>query len=154
MLVGDLMTEKVVFAREADTLDTLYDAMLDNRIRHLPVVNSDGEVVGIVSHRDLVGSALSTQTKLPISEVKQTLRMMRADEIMTREVEVTDPLEPIREAGLRLLENQLGCLPVVDGLKLIGILTEADFVRYLCEQERTEEEIESGIRLRRQSKLA
>lgn len=148
LLVADLMTEKVIFGRESDTLDMLYDAMMDNKIRHVPIVNSDGEIVGIVSHRDLVGAALSTETNLPVSQVKEYLRSTRADEIMTRGVEVTEPLESLREAGLKLLENQFGCLPVVQGLKLIGILTASDFVRYLCEQER-----ESGQRLRSQVKF-
>jgi CBS domain-containing membrane protein len=148
LFVADLMTEKVVFGRENDSLESIYDAMMDNKIRHLPILNSEGEILGIISHRDLVGAALYNESKLPISQVKEFLRNTRADEVMTRGVEVTEPMESLSEAGLKLLENQFGCLPVVEGLKLIGILTEADFVRYLCEQEKV-----LGQRLGSQAKV-
>lgn len=130
--VADLMTEEVVFGRETDRLDFLYDAMAENYIRHIPIVNSDREVVGVVSQRDLVSAALFSKESLPFSQVRDYLRNTTAGEIMSRGVEVTEPDEGIDEAGLKLLENKFSCLPVVEGLKLIGIITEADFVRYLA----------------------
>ncbi|NBX76476.1 MAG: CBS domain-containing protein [Proteobacteria bacterium] len=133
--VADLMTEIVVFARENDTLDAAYDAMEENKIRHLPVVDSERSVVGVLSQRDMVAAALFSKDSLPFSQLRDYLRNTTVAEVMSRGVEVTDPEESIREAGLKLLENKFGCLPVVEGQTLIGILTESDFVRYLSEME-------------------
>lgn len=132
LTVADLMTEEVVFGREKDRLDFLYDAMAEHSIRHIPIVNSDREVVGVISQRDLVSAALFSKESLPFSQVRDYLRNTTAGEIMSRGVEMTEPEESVEEAGLKLLENKFSCLPVVDGLKLVGILTEADFVRYLA----------------------
>jgi CBS domain-containing membrane protein len=133
--VADLMTEKVVFARENDRLDTVYDVMAENHIRHIPVVNKDQEVIGLISQRDLVGAALFTDQSMPLSQVRDLLREIKVSEVMIRGAETTEPDESLREAGLKMLENKFGCLPVVEGQTLIGILTEADFVQYVCNLE-------------------
>lgn len=133
--VADLMTEKVVFCRENELLETAYDSMSENSIRHIPVVDSQQELIGILSQRDIVGAALFSKESLPFSQVRDYLRNTRVGEVMSRGVETTEPDEELREAGLKLLENKFGCLPVVEGQKLIGILTESDFVRLVCNQE-------------------
>lgn len=147
--VADLMTEKVVFARENDRLDTVYDVMAENHIRHIPVVNKDQEVIGLVSQRDLVGAALFTDQSLPLSQVRDLLREIKVSEVMIRGAETIEPEESLREAGLKMLENKFGCLPVVEGQTLIGILTEADFVLYVCNLE-----ADLAKRLRRRAKSA
>jgi len=149
LTVADLMTEEVVFARENDSLDVAYDAMEEHRIRHLPVVDSEKKVVGVLSQRDMVAAALFSKESLPFSQVRDYLKNTTVAEVMSRGVETTDPEETIREAGLKLLENKFGCLPVVEGQTLIGIITESDFVRYLS---LTEESV--GQRLRRHFKTA
>ncbi len=135
LTVGDLMTEKVVFARDWDTLDTAFDSMEEYSIRHLPVVDAERAVIGIISQRDLVGAALYSKEFLPFAQLKEYLKNTTVGEVMSRGVETTDPEESLREAGLKLLENKFGCLPVVEGQTLIGIITESDFVRYLCNLE-------------------
>jgi len=133
--VADLMTEKTVFGRGSDSLESIYDAMGEYGIRHIPIVDSDKNVVGIVSHRDLVQSCLHLSDQLPMSQVRDYLRNSRADSIMSRAVETIEPNEPLEEAGLKMLENKFSCLPVVEGERLIGILTESDFVRYLIQDQ-------------------
>lgn len=149
LIVADLMTEEVVFARENDSLNSAYDAMEEHRIRHLPVVDSERAVVGVISQRDMVAAALFSKESLPFSQVRDYLRNTTVAEVMSRGVETTDPEESIREAGLKLLENKFGCLPVVEGQKLIGIITESDFVRYLSLAEES-----MGQRLGRRFKTA
>jgi len=133
--VADLMSEKVVFCREHELLETAYEAMAEHSIRHIPVVDSDREIVGILSQRDIVAAVLFSKDSLPFSQVKDYLRNTRVAEVMSRGVETTEPEESLSEAGWKLLENKIGCLPVVEGQKLIGILTESDFVRFLSNQE-------------------
>lgn len=132
--VADLMTEKVVFCKENELLETAYDAMAEHSVRHIPVIDSEWEVVGVLSQRDIVGAALFSKESLPFSQVRDYLRNTRVSEVMSRGVETTDPEEDLKEAGLKLLENKIGCLPVVEGQRLIGILTESDFVRFFCNE--------------------
>jgi CBS domain-containing membrane protein len=127
--VRDLMTEKVFALSPSDDLAALYDLMDAERIRHVPIVDRDGDLVGLVTERDLSRSALGSQTDLPLSVQQELLQRRRIREIMTMEVETAEPSQRLRDAAEILLENKIGCLPVVEGNHLVGILTEADFVR-------------------------
>ena len=128
-LVKDLMTEKVFTLGPSDSLVSLEDLMDSRRIRHVPIVDREGDLIGLVSHRDLARSALGRLDDLPISVERDILRARRVREIMMSEPETVDPDAPLSEAAALLLENKIGCLPVVEGSRLVGILTEADFVR-------------------------
>ena len=128
-LVRDLMTERVFTLGPSDSLVALEDLMDARKVRHVPIVDREGDLVGLVSHRDLARGALGRLDELPISVERDVLRARRVREIMTTEPQTVDPDTPLSEAASLLLENKIGCLPVVEGLHLVGILTEADFVR-------------------------
>ena len=133
-LVRDLMTEKVFTLKLKDDLATLYDLMDSRRVRHVPIVDNDGELVGLVSDRDLSRSALGAVEELPLSVERDILRRRRIRDIMATEPDTIEPDATLREAAELLLENKVGCLPVVEGLHLVGIITEADFVRDFLER--------------------
>ncbi|MFO1519268.1 MAG: CBS domain-containing protein [bacterium] len=133
--VRDLMTEKVYSIRPDEDLARLNDLMSDLRVRHVPVVDEEGNLQGIVSHRDLLRSALDTEGALPLSEQRDLLRNTAVREIMVVEPETAEADQEIQQAGRVMLENKLGCLPVVEGERVVGILTEADFVKYVVELE-------------------
>ncbi len=132
--VRDLMTEHVFTLQPADDLEALYDLMDAHHVRHVPIVDRDGDLVGLVTQRDLARSALGTQDVLPLSAQQEILRRRHVREIMATEVETVEPDESLKAAALMLLENKIGCLPVVEGEHLVGILTESDFVRYYTER--------------------
>lgn len=132
--VRDLMTEGVATVREGDDLSVIYDLMDSRRIRHVPVLDADGGLVGIVSQRDLLRGALGDASGLPVSAQRDLLKSTSVDAIMVTEPTTVEPDTPLREAGELLLEHKLGCLLVVEGSELVGILTESDFVRYTVEQ--------------------
>ena len=136
MFVRDLMTERVIALQPEEDLSTASDLMAENQVRHLPVIDSTGELLGLISHRDLVKVAYSTVDYLPLSDLNQYLRNTKVKEVMTREVETVEPDTTVEDAGLLMMENKFGCLPVCDGTHLVGILTEADFVRYVVSLER------------------
>lgn len=148
MLVEDIMSRPVV-AVEPDhsVLDALNLARL-KRIRHLPVVESLGAadgthslkdlpaapagagLVGIVSDRDLrdaCPSALEDCTDI------SSLAAVKVSAIMHPHVITIHPLDPIEEASRLLYEHRIGCLPVVSGAGLVGILTETDVLRAIAE---------------------
>lgn len=133
-LVRDLMTEKVFTLKPKDDLAALYDLMDSRHVRHVPIVDSEGELVGLVTDRDLSRSALGAVEELPLSVERDILRRRRIRDIMATEPDSIEPDATLKEAAEILLENKVGCLPVVEGLHLVGIITEADFVRDFLER--------------------
>ncbi len=132
--VRDLMTDHVFTLRPNDDLEALYDLMDAHHIRHVPIVDREGDIVGLVTQRDLTRSALGSQEALPLSMQQDILRRRKVREIMATEVETVEPDENLKAAAEILLENKIGCLPVVEGEHLVGILTESDFVRRYVEK--------------------
>lgn len=130
LLVRDLMTEKVYSIRPGEDLARLVDLMDDIHVRHVPVVDDERVVIGLVSQRDLVREVLHAPSDLPFSETRELLKRKNVRSIMTTDVETVEPDTKIEEAGQLMLDNKLGCLPVVEGDRLVGILTEADFVKF------------------------
>jgi CBS domain-containing membrane protein len=131
--VRDLMTEGVYAVNVNDDLTTVSDLMDARNIRHAPVVGGAGELVGLISQRDLLRYALKDQPGVPPAVERTLQSSVTAGEIMTAEVATAHPDQDIREAAQILLVNKFGCLPVLEHGRLVGILTEADFVRFLAE---------------------
>ena len=97
--VRDLMTEDVVSVRPKDSVDKVYDAMAEKSIRHLAVIDEEGDLVGVVSHRDLLRNSLVERSDLPLSVQRELMRRMRVEEVMTSEVETAEPDQPLAEAA-------------------------------------------------------
>lgn len=130
--VGDLIGGNVRTIKAGEDLLRLYNLMEDIHVRHVPVVNDDGEIEGIVSDRDLIKAALFSDGELPLSQQRDFMQSMTVDEIMTKDPECVDIDEDVRAAGRILLDNRFSCLPVTDNGKLVGIITGSDFVKYVC----------------------
>ena len=131
--VADLMTpDPVAVAPEAD-LREASDLMDSRQVRHLPVVDKAGHVTGLLSQRDLVRRAMASTEDLLLTVQEDILRSVRVRDVMTAEVECVEPDSDAAIAGQIMLDNKYGCLPVTEDERLIGILTEADFVRHLVE---------------------
>ena len=126
------MTETPVSVGPDDNLAQARELMDAHNIRHLPVVDDDQGVVGLVSQRDLIHFAIATVEGLTLSARGEALRAVTVGTIMTTDVAMVEPDEDAAVAGRIMLDTKYGCLPVVEDLRLIGILTEADFVRYLA----------------------
>lgn len=132
ILVRDLMTEDVFAVRPEDSLAKLCDTMASYHVRHMPVVDAYGKLVGLVSHRDLLRRQLIEQDDVPDFVALEMLRRLDVRQLMTAPVETVSRDTDIRVAAQIMFKHKYGCLPVVEGDRLIGILTEADFVRYLA----------------------
>lgn len=131
--VRDLMTPVVLSVHTDDTVETVYDLMNERGIRHLTVVDRDGDLAGLVSHRDLLRHSPIERAEVPVFLMREILRRTRVEEVMTSEVETVEPDTPASEAARTMFENKFGCLPVLASSKLVGILTESDFVRFFCD---------------------
>jgi CBS domain-containing membrane protein len=130
LLVEDLMTAPVVSLHVGNTLADAEHTMRKAQVRHLPVIDGAGKLVGLVTHRTLLSAWVSHGD--PTHEHHEEIaRDVPVEMLMTRNLVVTRPERPAAEAA-RLLEEQLiGCVPVVsESGKLLGIVTETDFVRF------------------------
>lgn len=131
LLVSDLMTDKVFSIHPEEDLARLVELMDDIHVRHVPVVDDGDVLVGVVSQRDLIRHVLHAESDLPLAEMRQLLETRNVRSVMVADVESVEPGTPIAEAGQLMFDNKLGCLPVVQADRLVGILTEADFVKYV-----------------------
>ena len=127
--VKDIMTEDVFTLRETDSLSTARDLMNLARIRHIPIVDDKGRFVGLVTHRDILAAAVSKLADIDSATREEIEASIPVREIMQREVTTTTENISLKEAATILLRGKFGCLPVLRQGKLIGIITEADFLR-------------------------
>jgi len=127
--VAELMSRELITISTDDTLAVLRDKMYANHIRHIPVVDQRGGLVGLVSHRDLLRNTLMERRRISQYVEDSILEELVVQEVMTTELEVATPKTNVRAAARIMLNKKLGCLPVVEGTQLVGILTEADFLR-------------------------
>ncbi len=129
LLVRDVMTSGVVTLARNDKLASASDVMNLGRIRHLPVVDDDGSLVGIVSQRDLFHNALLQAMGYGTRAAERLRDMYLIKDAMTTTVQTIGPDVPLAEAAKRMLEQKIGSLCVVDDEgALLGIITEGDFV--------------------------
>lgn len=126
--VCDVMTQEVTTLKRNDQLSLANDIMQLGRVRHLPVLEDDGRLAGILSQRDLFRGALAHALGYGQHAQRKMLDSLLVKEVMSSDVITTGPDTPLVEAARVLLERKIGCLPVVEGGQLVGILTEADFV--------------------------
>jgi len=128
--VSAAMSAEFASVRQTDRLDLADQIMQLGRVRHMPVLDADGRVVGIVSHRDLLEASLSRLLALEPGPRRAFLGSVEIAEVMTRRVETIEPDATLARAAERMLHHRIGCLPVVqrDGV-MIGILTETDLLR-------------------------
>jgi CBS domain-containing membrane protein len=130
--VADVMSRQVRTLGRNDVLKLADDVMQMARIRHLPVLDEDGALAGIVTQRDLFRGALARALGYGQTAQDRLLGMLRVKDVMTNHVETCSPDTPLAEAGRMMSDRKIGCLVVVDAAGTIaGILTEADFVRHV-----------------------
>ena len=123
--VRDIMREKIVTISDGDTLSTVEDIMTLGQVRHMPVVHA-GKLVGVVSERDLLRASLSNLTEFGSDERRAFLTVVEIARVMSAPPIVIEPDAGVREAARVMAEQKIGCLPVVDGDTLVGMLTETD----------------------------
>ena len=114
--VRDVMTSRVFTVGPDESIRVLQDLMRKKRIRHVPVVDNRGAVLGVVSERDVLQQALFQDDD-------------KVADIMAWKVATIDVNENLAAAAQIMLDSKYGCLPVVNHGVLAGILTEADFVK-------------------------
>ena len=131
--VRDLMTKDIVTLGRNDKLLVADDVMRLGRIRHLPIVDEDGRLAGILSQRDLFHSGLMRALGYGAHAQRRVLDLVDVKEAMRTEVVTTTPDTALRDAARTMREHKIGCLVVMEGERIAGILTESDFVKCVAE---------------------
>ncbi len=132
MYVSDWMTKRVYTVSPDDYLSDAITLMRDRRIKHVPVVKA-GKLRGIISDRDIKEFSPSKATTLDIYELHYILAKTKIRDIMKTRVIIITSDTAVEEAALLLLDQNIGCLPVMDEGKLIGIISDRDIYRALVD---------------------
>jgi CBS domain-containing membrane protein len=133
--VKDIMNPSVKSVRADELLDVADPFAEWWKIRHLPVVDASEKLVGLISHRDLLNHALLEILKPPSERKHFAHSSVKVDQFMLRKVISITEDASLEEAARLMYENKSGCLPVVnDKMQVVGMITEADFVRLYYEK--------------------
>jgi len=131
--VKDVMSRELCVVRRNDQLAVADALMKQGRIRHLPVLDEDGTVCAVVSQRDLFRGALLRALGYGGRAEESMLKQVAVKEAMSSEIHTTGPETPVAEAARMMIERKVGCLPMVEGSALVGIVTETDFVKLVAD---------------------
>lgn len=145
MLVRDRMTRPAIVVHPETPFQDALRLMREGRFRRLPVVDRRGQLVGIISERDLLHAAPSPATSLSIWEINYLLWQLRVQQIMTTRVLTVGPDEPIVVAARMMVDNRIGGLPVVDETgAVVGVITETDIFRAFVEVIETQDAVDAA----------
>ena len=128
MLVQDVMQTELFTVTPETTFPEALRLTGQRGIRHLPVLDGD-RLVGMVSDRDLKRAMASTATSLEAHELRYLLDHLRVRQFMTGAVITIGPMFPIEDAARLMVLEKIGALPVTDGDRLVGLVTESDVLR-------------------------
>jgi CBS domain-containing protein len=133
LLVADVMSRDIKTLDRNDKLSIADDVMKQDRIRHMPVLDSNGKLCGIMSQRDLFRGILLRSLGYGSHLEEKLLDTHPVKEAMVEDPITTSPDTPVKDAARTMIEHKVGCLPVVEDGKLVGIITEGDFVKLIAD---------------------
>ncbi|RDY68520.1 acetoin utilization AcuB family protein [Halobacillus sp. SY10] len=129
MLVEEIMKEKVITLSPEETIEKALKLLHEHHIRHIPIINEENEVIGIVSDRDVRDASPSIFDKeTDHEELKNPIRS-----VMTSPVTTVHPLDFVEEVASIFYEQEIACVPVTRDEKLVGIITEKDMLYTLIQ---------------------
>ncbi len=127
MKVKEVMVKEVATLDANDELSLANDIMRLGRIRHLPVVDG-ARLVGIVSERDLFRSSLAQALGYGGENSRELMKTLHIKDIMVREIITISPELDLCQAVKMMVDKKIGCLPVVEHDRLVGLITETDIM--------------------------
>ena len=148
--IDEFMTTDPCTLRDTDTINEARQIMTEKHIRHIPIIDSDNHMLGLVTQRDVLAATEPVLLSSDKSDSVEAKADIRLTDIMIRNVRVVHQSDSLRQAALYLQAHKYGCLPVVSDDCLVGIITDSDFIAIainLLEQAELSEdtpEIETG----------
>lgn len=134
MRVRELMNRHLVTIGASSSCHEAVARMHRARVRHLPVLDGDGTLVGMVTDRDLRHHLFhpGVYGELGTVSVDRLLQAVPVSEIMSTPAITAEASDAVAEAARIMLEDGVGALPVLEGGRLVGIITETDLLREIC----------------------
>jgi len=126
VIVGRVMTKNPVFIHPDMSINDVRSLMNRDKIGHLPVLNKNNELVGLVTREELIKAGPSAATSLDIYEISYLLSKITVKDVMEKKVITTVENEVVEEAARIMVDNDIGCLPVMREKLLVGIITDTD----------------------------
>ena len=126
MLVKNRMTKNPITVKPDLPIAEALEWMRREKVRHFPVVNKKGKLVGVVARDDLLYASPSPVTSLSMWEVTYLMSQVTVKEAMTEDVITTAEDTPLEEAARIMYDEKIGCLPVMRDGTVVGIITESD----------------------------
>lgn len=126
LTVAEIMTREPYTLGPDDSLASARKMMAEHHIRHIPVVSAEGTLIGVVTQRDVL--AASDSSVLSGKTDHSSENHVALSSVMTTPVQTVDENASLRGTAMHLQKNKLGCLPVLRKGKLVGIITDSDFV--------------------------
>jgi acetoin utilization protein AcuB len=133
MFVNERMSHPVISVHPDLSIQDALALMRQERIRRLPVVDTRGKLVGIVSDRDLLHASPSDATSLSVWELNYLISKITIEQIMTKDVITVAPDTPVEDAARVMADNKIGGLPVLQEQELVGMITETDLFKIFLE---------------------
>ena len=131
MYVGRIMHTRLVTVPPDTSLRKAKEIIAEKKINHLLVVNKNGDLVGIVSDRDVKQSWASPATTLSVNELNYLLTQLTVEAIMVKKIITISPGTTIERAAYIMQKNRINALPVIESGKLVGIITSTDVMEVL-----------------------
>lgn len=131
MYVGRIMNTYLMTVPPDTNLQKAKEIIDEKRIHHLLVVDKTGNLIGIVSDRDVKQSSASPATALSVHELNYLLTQLTVESIMAKKIITISPGTTIERAALIMQKNRINALPVIEDEKLVGIITSTDVMRVL-----------------------
>ena len=129
MIIAIVMTRNPIFVSPDMSVNDARALMTREKIGKLPVLDKNNRLVGIVTKKDLVKAGPSAATSLDMYEISYLLSKLKVETVMERNVLTVQQTEVVEEAARIMADSQVGCLPVMKGELLVGIITETDLFR-------------------------
>ncbi|MBO5137840.1 MAG: CBS domain-containing protein [Spirochaetaceae bacterium] len=129
MIVANVMTKNPVFVSPEMSVNDARALMTREKIGKLPVLDKNNRLVGIITKKDLVKAGPSAATTLDMYEISYLLSKLKVEKVMERNVLTVQQTEVVEEAARVMADSDVGCLPVMKGDLLVGIITETDLFR-------------------------
>ena len=126
MIIANVMTRNPIFVSPDMSVNDARALMTREKIGKLPVLDKNNRLVGIVTKKDLVKAGPSAATSLDMYEISYLLSKLKVETVMERNVLTVQQTEVVEEAARIMADSQVGCLPVMKGELLVGIITETD----------------------------
>jgi CBS domain-containing protein len=128
--VRSIMTDDILTLGIDNTLSDARIMMVENNIRHIPIVNDEQVLMGLVSQRDVLSVEESTlfDTNVTVTSRLDRDQHIKIDDFYRRDVVTINAHVSVHNAALTIQKYKIGCLPILSGNKLIGLVTDSDFV--------------------------